>query len=344
MLIKFDPSKIEFKRVKLKSLNTLSGYLYLVDESITDKEKTIKYECPHTLVRTFKQTHKMSLYQVAQECCIMTYDNNIIAIEKAPINERYFTGLDGTDKLWTTNMETTYQRVLNMLDNNDWYIDGSYLYSFGNLTDAINKGTNLTDDGQFKSVQCEAIMINYIGINSEIYKETRSCLAFTTKNDITSITPPVWKSLTGIGNNNMNKDENLIGLSTQFDKVDVNMLVNLQFAISAGIALTKQFGYQSVEPLQLPKLMIQLKTVNLQSMPTEVKQTFDIGLKFTHAMAWLLGIGNKIDTYNEMLVLRKLFRYLTTTGIYRRNQLTEMFKEIEIPLLTTEQALANVTH
>lgn len=337
-MIKFDPSKIEFKKAKLKTLNPMSGSFFILDET-SIKEKTIKVECSNTITRFFKKIHNSTNFPVPQECCITYYDGHVIALEKAPINERTFIGLNGEIKEWTTKSETHFDKVLKLLDNNDWYIDGSYLYSFGpSIENAVYTSKSLSDDNRFRAISTKSIFLNYIGFNDDIYIENRNCLCYFSKNTY-SITPPIWKTLDSIGNNTMKKaDSDVIKLSSQFDKVDVNMAVNLQFAISCGKSLTSQFGYQIIEPLQLPKLMIQLNTVNLQSIAPEIRNTYDIGLTFKHAMAWLLGINMKITTYDEMLTMRSTFRYLTTNGVFNKSSVKEASVDtnVMVPLMHYE--------
>jgi hypothetical protein len=333
-MIKFDPAKVTFKKIKLKTINALSGSIQVIDETVRGKEKTYKMECHNSITRLFKKTYNITFFTVPYECAIMLYDGHIVALEKAVINERFTEGLNGIIE-WVPQMERVYSTVQSLMNAQyDWYFDGSYVYSFGcSLEDAITGGKFLSRSGNFRSLVAQAIHINYIGISSDVYVESRNCLAYVANNDVFSITPPIWKTLEGIGSNKI-KSEDTIGLTTQFDKVDNNLMVNLQFAIVAGTALTRQFGYQSIEPLQLPKLMVQLKTVNLPQISTEIKQTFDIGLSFTQAMAWLLGINRNITTYEEMITMKKLFRYLSTNGIFSKQELSNILKsDEEIPLL-----------
>lgn len=333
MLIKFDQSKVEFRYLKIKSVNPMNGQLFFIDEKSTN-EKTIRYECPKSLARLFKETFKTSTYQIPHECCVMFYDNNVIALERSTLNQRYVEKLDGSVDLWKPNMIHVYNKILNEINEN-WYFDGQYLFSINN-----DPTIDLDDNHQFKAVPVTSILLNYIGLVSEYLIETRHCLEFNASNNTKVITPPIWKSLTSISSNKL-KSEELTSLN-QFDKIDNKMAVNLQFAIIAGINLSKIFGYQVIEPLQIPKLMIQLKTVNLQSMSTELKQTFDIGMTFTQACAWLMGLSRDIKDFNDMLALKKMIRYLTTSGIYIRNKIDQVNVQQNIPLLSIEEAYANV--
>lgn len=334
-MINFDPSKVTFKKIKLKSVNSMSGSIQVVDETITDKEKTYKMECHNSITRMFKKIYGITFFTVPFECAIMMYDGNVIALEKATFNERFHQGVSGIVE-WIPTMESTFRKVQSLMQAEfEWFFDGSYLYSFYDTSDnAVANGKHLSATGNFRQLSAQSIHISYIGFSDDVYVESRNCLAYVANNGQYSISTPVWKALGGIGQNKLKSNDNYIGLATQFDNVDNNLMVNLQFAIVAGISLTKQFGYQSIEPLQLPRLMVQLRTVNLQQIPTEVKQTFDIGLSFTQAMAWLLGINRSVTTYDEMITLKKLFRYLSTNGIFSKQELRNIVKgEGAIPLI-----------
>jgi hypothetical protein len=86
--------------------------------------------------------------------------------------------------------------------------------------------------------------------------------------------------------------------------------------------------------------MVQLKTVNLPRIAQEIKQTFDIGMTFTQTIAWLLGLQMNVDDYDQMLAIRKLFKYLSIKGIFSRKSLSEIYVEpgTFAPMLTLEQA------
>lgn len=132
-----------------------------------------------------------------------------------------------------------------------------------------------------------------------------------------------------------------------FDMIDESLAVNLNFALKAGQEIGKKFGYEFVEPLQLPRLMIELHTVNLPNVPAEVKATYDIGLKFTHAMAWLLGMSRKTkeDDLETYIMMRSLMKYLTKRGIFRSNVFNaeRVFKDgqtvKDVPQLAMDQLM-----
>lgn len=344
MMFQFDASKVQFKRVKVKSINTLAGSINIVDESYLTKEKITKLECSNIITRTFKSVHDITFFQVPHECCIMLYDGIVIALEKAVLNERTYIGLDDKEHLWTPDLEKNFKKLLEMLGNHEWYFDGSYVYSFKKSLDlAIQGGDYRNDDGSIRAIKCYAILINLMGYNDDLYELERNCLGYIADNGDYSISPPLWKGNTFITTATIDagNGETLVG---RYDYLDANYVVNLQFAIVAGINITKVFGYKTIEPLQLPKLMVQLLTVNLQSIPTEIKQTFDIGMSVSQATAWLMGLLLRVKSFEDYMAMSKLLKYLVQTGTTKRTKLSDMYingTEAEIPLLTMEQAYEN---
>lgn len=356
MLFRFEPHDITFKKVKISNLSySFGGTLTILDEDRSTPGHDVykRYPIPLALARVFKDKYKLSKFLVPVEGCIMMYRGNVIAIEKAMFNERYYPDSNGELHEWMPTMESVFKKIKMMIYSGKWYFDGSFIYSFrdyahvvDDVDQAVHNGESLSIDDCFRSIHVDAIRITYVGYTEEVYIEDRQCLAYRASNGEFSVSPPIWKSMSGLGNSNLKKKSNeneLIGLTNQFDKVDRIMAVNLNFALQAGNVLTKEFGYKSIEPLQLPKLMVQLKTVNLPRISQEVKQTIDIGMTFTQTMAWLLGMQKELTEYDQMLALRKLFKYLSIKGIYGRKSLTEIRvdESVAVPLLTRAQAEQN---
>ena len=69
--------------------------------------------------------------------------------------------------------------------------------------------------------------------------------------------------------------------------------------------------------------MVNLKTVNLPKIDQSIKNTHEIGLKFTHAMAWLIGLGAREMTLQSSTALRSMLRYITTRGIVHKHALAK---------------------
>jgi hypothetical protein len=186
--------------------------------------------------------------------------------------------------------------------------------------------------------------------NRTIDTTSRTCIAFTASTGQNIISPPVWRDLNTVGKKKMDNgndvdDAPVLGMKeNHFDKIDRMLSVNLSFALRASKVLIENFGYDSIEPLRLDDLMVSLKTVNLPKIDQSIKNTHDIGLKFTHAMAWLIGLGARAQTLESMTALRGMLRYLTARGIVHKTALSKesVFKKdmdmSSVPLISMAEA------
>jgi hypothetical protein len=195
----------------------------------------------------------------------------------------------------------------------------------------ILNGDHLTASGAFRKVVAQTVDLQCLHTKKDLSVEDRGCLAFVSSYGDTSVSPPIWKNLEKVGSKQMSvmasmEDDDADRATTitsyekfPFDSIDNNMSVNLNFALRAGIEIGKLFGYEHVEPLQLARLMIELHTVNLPNIDKSIKATYDIGMKFSHALAWLLGLSRHVNTLDTYLVMRSLLTYLTRKGIFRQD-------------------------
>jgi hypothetical protein len=328
MLIKFEKDKLEYRKVKLKSINASNGYVVL------DNGKRL--ECTSSLVSTiYKNIYGMTSFTIPAEFCLMMYEGLVVSLEKAAINERYVITSNGDMVEWQPLMISRVDNVLAKCRvEYEYYFDGSYIYTFGDsIPYKLRFGRKMTDDGKFVSVDVSAS--NLSNVLSDINPfGRRNCLGYIASNGSYAVTSPLWATLVNIGENNMKKATMEIkGGMTQFDKVDRNMIVSLQFAIYSGKMLSKVFGYHSLDFLQLPKLMIQLNTVNLPNVPVDIRNTFDIGIPFTQCMAHLLGLLRKCETLEEVCMMNKVIKYLSTKGIYSRKAISATHHTKELPLI-----------
>jgi len=328
MLIKFEKDKLEYRKVKLKSINASNGYVVLEDGK--------RLECTSSLVSTiYKNIYGMTSFTIPAEFCLMMYEGLVVSLEKAAINERYVITSNGDMVEWQPLMISRVDNVLAKCRvEYEYYFDGSYIYTFGDsIPYKLRFGRKMTDDGKFVSVDVSAS--NLSNVLSDINPfGRRNCLGYIASNGSYAVTSPLWATLVNIGENNMKKATMEIkGGMTQFDKVDRNMIVSLQFAIYSGKMLSKVFGYHALDFLQLPKLMIQLNTVNLPNVPVDIRNTFDIGIPFTQCMAHLLGLLRKCETLEEVCMMNKVIKYLSTKGIYSRKAISATHNTKELPLI-----------
>lgn len=355
-MIRFDASKVRVEHVHIKSVTAaMGGSVSIVDKkrSTAKKEVYTRVKIPHALARDFIITHKIASYIKPVVSAIVYYQDKVIAIERHPLGN---LGREETEGLmgkvrWESNCERQLREwLLPVVNDSEWYIDGVFLYQF---TTGLF-GPALSSDLRFRQVNVSAIKLADLA-SERIDFEDRVCLMYTARNGQQAVSPPIWKSLEGIGQRQIDRasaedgdddyrDDDDID-AHQFDKVDEMLCVNLAFGMKAAREVAGVFGYDAIEPLSLPDLMLKLKTVNLPNVAKAVKQTYDIGLPFTHTVAWLLGLLRTVDTLDSYIVVRSLLKYLTTKGVYRKNAfnkdsvLQNGLSIDDVPLKTLDEAL-----
>lgn len=352
-MLKFDLSKLTVQIVQLKTVTTaLGGSITFVDETRSTPKKEVygRMSVPANVARSFfMRTKKVSRYLKPVYTAVLKYDDHVVDLERHPLaalGALEEEGLDGQLRRWTPQIERNIQAAVETRARGDreWYFDGRYMYSFKTDVDqAIRAGEFLSVDGRFRKVLVDTVDLSLMhrsdlsGVDgNESATAERSTLAYVSGRGITAVSPPIWKNLSDVGKTKLDKpeaddaleddeDDDLVAedavkpIVYNFDEIDRTMSVNLNFALKAGELIGKTFGYEHVEPLQLPRLMIELHTVNLPNVPKQVKQTYAVGIQFTHALAWLLGMSRRANTLETHLMMRSLMKYLTRRGIFRNN-------------------------
>ena len=356
-MIKFEIDKLDIRHMYVKQVSSaLGGMLTVLDEKKTKKNKGketySKIVIPHQLARAFKKAHTVTKYIKPVLCAVTFYEGHVVALERHPLGNLGKAKTEGLfgEVEWISESENNLDKYLVPLDRTmDLFIDGTYLFSV-NETNVLT-GTPLSRDGRFKAVEMDAIKLQNLSLREKLMPELRTALAFTPKGKKPFLTPPIWKTLGNVGNQQFKRmdvedvEENTV-ISTdtfQFDQIDEHLSVNLGFALKAGRELSEVFGYDVIEPLGLDDLMIQMRTINLPNIANEVKQTYDTGFPFTHAVAWLIGLVNRTQTLDSFITLRSLMKHLTTKGVYRKGAFdsTAIFKDpavTDVPLKTIEEA------
>ena len=337
-MIAFEPAKLVVKHMQIKMVSgALGGMLTFLDEKRSaqaGKEVFGKIKVPYHLVRHFAKKYRITKYIKPVLTAVTYYGDHVVCLERHPLGN---LGREKTEGLfgevtWQSDSAAAIDKMLKPLvsTGHPWYIDGSYIYT---ISDEDLAGAEvLSSDKKFRQVKVKAIKLAGIADKPDV--EERVCLAFYPTSGDMALTPPIWKTLTNIGQrqltakgdtrseDDIERDDGVTYRTetdaTQFDKVDDKLCVNLGFALKAGRVLSDVFGYDSIEPLGLDDMMIQLKTVNLPNIANEVKQTFDTGLKFTIAIAWLIGMTKRVETLDSYIALRTLLKHLTTKGVYRK--------------------------
>lgn len=383
MLVKFDPKMIRVERVKFKQVSmALGGSIRYLDEAHfkkTGKEKFRRLYVPMAIARNFNVRYMNPRFIQPLEGAITFYADRVLALELQSRDLKGMRVVEGAfgKREWITASETAFDDVLNCAPDikaGKWFFDGTYVYAFAsdNIEQIIKSASRMTKDGLFREVRCKAFNLTRLANKSRIHLvsaagvkrrkgqkpggseattlDERSCMAVVLSDKQFTISPPIWKQL---GHNVSNKggfedkEDGVFESSANLEAINGKVFVNLSFALACARDISEHFGYHAVTPLQLPRLMIQLKTVNLPHVDKTIKSTHDIGLTFIQGLAWLLGLLNRAKSIEQSDVIRRHLKYLTTKGIYRREKLEQRnIRKDEtvtdkVPMVKREQALEN---
>lgn len=320
-MITLDLSLLTVEYVYLKSITTALGGAMIVVDGV-DGSNPKRIIIPFALSRQFIKKYEIGTYLKPVVVAVARYAGHIVAIERHPLGSvgtETSNGFGGKPSLWISEIEKSVTIQLEpFILGHQWYTDGVFMYRV-----LHDNPDDLTADGRFKSVPVEAISFSSLDVSGALVDTHRVCVRYTTSDGQEATSPPIWKTLATIGDKHLHTTDDDQPASTfQFDKVNDALSVNLSFALKAANELSQMYGYDAIEPLALDDLMIRLNTVNLPNQAKHIKRTFDIGMPFTHAMAWLIGMGHRTQTLESYRTIRSLLKFLTTQGVFFSQSLT----------------------
>lgn len=111
-----------------------------------------------------------------------------------------------------------------------------------------------------------------------------------------------------------NKMDHFVDEDETFLQIDSNVFPNLRFVTYAAKALSRQFGYESVEPLGLPILMMEHQTFNIGGLPTEMQAASAAPMSFSCALAWMIGMNREVESLDDLIAVKASTKMLLTKG------------------------------
>lgn len=195
----------------------------------------------------------------------------------------------------------------------DWWWDGQYAYRFVDDVVAM-PGTNF---GHIKTR-----VFNLFRLGEERGDLVEDLVALCYKNPQTNewikSTPMTRHSgaflqITG-DVEKFNRRDHFIDIDEEFKRIDSNVFANLRFVTYAAKVLARQFGYEAIEPLGLPILMMEHQTFNVGGLPTEMQTASPAPMAFSSALAWMIGLNRRIATLDDMIAIKSSTKMLLTKG------------------------------
>lgn len=310
-----------------------------------NKTKGTRIEIPFAVARQFIKLTKFTQYPKPVEIAVMSYDGMVVNLERDILTNIKDGRQEGD--VWMPHLErflTLFDQTV--LPEDAWYFDGRYVYSFpSNLLETLQTSSEaspimdiLSRDGIFRTGLVNSIDLYEIDEYRSKYlvQEQRGVMAISINGgEQFAVSPPVWKNVEAIGSSAMvevnsatdheefrdRSDGVTVGEERKaqlIDLLDDKFSLNLNFTINTAKSISDHFGYDTIDPLQLPEIILALKTVNIPSLPKEIKTTFSIGLQPSHALLWLLGLINKAEDIDSFLAVKAALKYLTTKGMFHK--------------------------
>lgn len=277
---------------------------------IKDGEE-VKLPLPSSIGRRLNiKLHQVSKFSVAFPCCVATLDGRIVAVDVPSAGE--FAHWNKTNE-WTSPIEKNL-KVVQHLDEKEWLFDGQFAYR--------NDGPlQIVDGTSFAYQPVKAYDLYKMDIEQTLDEISRACLAYKKNATEYQLTCPVTRASGGFLQ--LRGDVDVFSNTDQFVDnsvaqelmlMDRNVIVNLKFVNYAAKRVTDCFGFESAEPLGLPILMIEHRTMSLVNLPQSVQQSSPAPFKFTQGVAWIIGLFGRIETIEQLIIVKAIMKMLLTKG------------------------------
>lgn len=222
--------------------------------------------------------------------------------------------------------------MVNQLMGNDWLWDGQYAYKF------VGEVIPLGESG-FGSIATRAFNMFKLGEDKTDPIEPLAALCYKhpTTGEWVKTSPITRHSggfiqVTGdVGA--FNAGDQFVDSDKEFAKIDNSLFVNLRFVNYGARVLSQRFGYEAIEPLGLPLLMIEHRTFNVGGLALPVQMSSPAPLKFTRAMAWMIGLFLQVKDLDDMIAVKQTFKMLLTKGNTNQRMMGDDAKT-EVPTKT----------
>jgi hypothetical protein len=310
--IPFNGSDFRIERVTLRKISQST-----IDPTITftraNSPKLHKATLPSAVGRTlYMNANKISNFVVGYPTDLLWLGENVVCAI-GPNKQEVTHATSDPSYTWKSQIALNLARMQDKMRtwSSDRYFDGQYVYQFTGDPQSVS--------GNFGYRTADTFNL-YHAFKTNFEPKIRAGFAYKSGGQWT-VTPPAT-AVSGDGRIQLLGD--VEDLTTQnaavyntFDGIDAARFINLCFINFAARKLTNQFEYTAIEPLGIPLLMIEHKTFNLGGITRAVQQVTPAPLKYTHALAWLIGLHAESDTLAKVEVLKQCIKMLLTKGCTR---------------------------
>ena len=298
--------KIQYCGLKTISKSTIDPRVTLVD----DAGNETKHPVPAAVARIISgRLHGVARFVEPYPACVVFVGDKIVSIDVA---------IEGNYKMyksmgeWISPVESRLS-IIDAAGDVDWLFDGQYAYV------AVGDVQRLGETN-FGSLQYKAV--NLYKLNDEradLIEKLAGICYFNVKTEEWTCTSPVTRhsgkflQLTG-DTDEFNKKDAFIEDEQGLNRMNHLMFPNLRFVNYASHVLSNRFGYEVLEPLGLPLLMIEHRTFNLGGISLPVQISSSAPFKFLEGLAWMVGLINRVQTLDDLISIKSCIKMLITKG------------------------------
>lgn len=306
-MFKFNKESLQIEYITLLSLSKAT-----IDPNVSfrDSEGLVhKMQIPVSVARIVRGRLKgVSRFPNGFPAALAFVDGRIVAMDVAE-GKSYKMFKDLGE--WISCIETRKEH-LNAIEG-DWLWDGQYAYRF--VGDVKPMGQT-----NFGSIDTKVFNLYRLGEKEGDLVENLVALCYRnpeTKEWIktTPMTRHSGAFLQITGDvDKFNRTDQFVDGDDTFVEIDSNVFPNIRFVNYAAKALSRQFGYESVEPLGLPILMMEHQTFNIGGLPTEMQAASAAPMSFTCALAWMIGMNREVESLDDLIAVKSSTKMLLTKG------------------------------
>lgn len=255
--------------------------------------------------RLRKAIGNITKFSVAHPICVAWVGSRVVCVECPPAS----AVTDAQVGKWRSLIEIN---VRSFHPDEGTFFDGQYVY---NLIEGEDPTVIERNYGVLKMSTCRDLYhLNTVGWGNA----PRACFAYQSSPENWVVTAPCTTStgtfiqlLADDSGNTTNAAYNSI------NEVDRLRFVNLRFVNYAAGRLANIFNFEAVEPLGLPLLMIEHGTFNLGELTTAVQSACPAPLKFSQALAWLIGLHTRVADVEQFATMKEIIKMLMSKGCTR---------------------------
>lgn len=281
-------------------------------EYTNSKGEVVRQGLPVSVARSVRQKlHGVTRFHNEYPCNLAFVGDQIVSMA-IPTGANYQMWKDTGD--WICQMEEK-AGIVDTIEAN-WMWDGQYAYK--HVGDVVQVG-----ETNFGYIATRAYNLYKLGDikNSAVVEElTAFCYRDPIDGKWTK-TGPVIRSAGGGGflqisgaADQADREDTFMENVDNLDKIDAARFANVRFVNYAARALANRFGYEAIEPLGLPLLMIEHRTFNIGGLSLPVQASSAAPISYSQALIWLIGMHRRVVDLADMMTIKSTIKMLLTKG------------------------------